>query len=135
MMHSLAHGPRSGGVRAFRVAGMVVIGVLIALLFALIFGFAVKALWNWLMPEVFGLGAITYWQAFGVLVLGRLIFGGPHASHHRPARPLRDRLWRRHGMPHGCGDAWQFEEFWREEGRAAFDNYMKRVDGVSEDQG
>lgn len=24
-------------------------------------------LWNWLMPQVFGLGEVTFWQAFGLL--------------------------------------------------------------------
>ena len=33
-------------------------------------------LWNWLMPAVFGLRMITWEQALGLLVLGRLLFGG-----------------------------------------------------------
>jgi len=43
--------------------------------FALAFGWFVMLLWNWLMPAIFGLGAITYWQAFGLVVLAKLIFG------------------------------------------------------------
>jgi len=33
------------------------------------FGQAVHYLWNWLMPEIFGLHAITYWQSIGLLGL------------------------------------------------------------------
>lgn len=32
-------------------------------------------LWNWLMPEIFGLTEITFWQAMGLLLLAKLIFG------------------------------------------------------------
>lgn len=39
-------------------------------------GYVVMALWNWLMPELFGLGVITYWKAFGILVLCKILFGG-----------------------------------------------------------
>lgn len=55
------------------------------------FGSAVLYLWNWLMPPIFGLPAITYWQALGLLGLSWLLFGGPrglmggrghHGGHH-----------------------------------------------------
>lgn len=39
-------------------------------------GFVVMELWNWLMPAIFDLTIISYWQALGLLVLGKLIFGG-----------------------------------------------------------
>ena len=60
--------------KALRVAGMVFVGLVFALLFALVFGFLVKWLWNWLMPDIFGLNPISYWQAFGLLFLGKLLF-------------------------------------------------------------
>jgi len=41
-----------------------------------IFGFIVMSLWNWLAPAVFGLHAITFWQALGMLVLSKILFGG-----------------------------------------------------------
>ncbi len=37
---------------------------------------AVSALWNGLMPEIFGLRTITYWQALGLMVLSWILFGG-----------------------------------------------------------
>lgn len=33
-------------------------------------------LWNWLVPDVFGWSVITYWQATGLLVLSKILFGG-----------------------------------------------------------
>jgi len=48
----------------------------IAILAVGIFGFVLMSLWNWLGPAVFGLHAITYWQALGLLVLSKILFGG-----------------------------------------------------------
>lgn len=41
-----------------------------------LFGWAVMLLWNAILPVVFKVGAITYWQAVGLLVLCRILFGG-----------------------------------------------------------
>lgn len=43
------------------------------------FGAAIMLLWNWLMPVIFGLGTLCYWQALGLLLLARLLFG--HMGH------------------------------------------------------
>ena len=45
-------------------------------LFVFIGGEIVKLLWNWLLPPLFGFPAITFWQAFGLLALCRILFGG-----------------------------------------------------------
>jgi len=39
-------------------------------------GWVVMALWNWLMPELFGLKRIGYWQAWGLLILCKILFHG-----------------------------------------------------------
>ena len=41
------------------------------------FGQAVHQLWNLLMPQIFGLPEISFWQAVGLLALSWLLFGGP----------------------------------------------------------
>jgi len=56
--------------------------IAIALVAFTVFGFVVTHLWNYLMPGLFGLHAITFWQAIGLMLLGRLLFGG-----FRPGRP------------------------------------------------
>ena len=45
---------------------------------AAIFGFIIMHLWNWLMPGIFGLHTITYWQGLGLLILAKILFGGFH---------------------------------------------------------
>jgi hypothetical protein len=48
------------------------------------FGLIVMLLWNALMPDIFHLGEITYWQALGLLLLSKLLFmGKPGGGHHR----------------------------------------------------
>src|SRR5580704_17419236 len=39
-------------------------------------GFVVMGLWNWLMPALFGLKVIGYWQAVGLIILSTILFGG-----------------------------------------------------------
>jgi hypothetical protein len=39
-----------------------------------LFGWVVMLLWNWLIPEIFGLTRISYWQGWGLLVLSSILF-------------------------------------------------------------
>ncbi|KAA6314000.1 hypothetical protein EZS27_035320, partial [termite gut metagenome] len=54
------------------IFGHVILGM------AAIAGFSavVMLLWNWLVPSIFGLTVINFWQALGLLALARLRFGG-----------------------------------------------------------
>jgi hypothetical protein len=56
------------------------------------FGFVVMRLWNWLMPDVFGLHTITLWQGLGLLVLSKILLGGFRGG------PARKMFWRRRMM-------------------------------------
>jgi len=51
------------------IGGVLLIGVLLGAL-----GLAVMLLWNWLMPEIFGLPALSFLQAVGLTVLCHLLF-------------------------------------------------------------
>ncbi|MCX7030518.1 MAG: hypothetical protein NTU62_10420 [Spirochaetes bacterium] len=89
-------GPELGLQRVLRIVGMTIAGVIGAAVFALAFGWFVQLLWNWLMPGIFGLATIGYWQAFGLVILGKLIFGGVGAGH--GGRPRHDPgRWEKHG--------------------------------------
>ena len=44
--------------------------------FMVLGGFVVMELWNWLMPAIFDLGIIDFWQALGLLILSKIFFGG-----------------------------------------------------------
>lgn len=76
------------------VIGFIILG---AGLFFL-FGWVVMLLWNWLMPEIFGLKTLTYWQAWGVLALSCILFGriggggGKNSSDRKRKRKLRSYI-------------------------------------------
>jgi hypothetical protein len=41
-------------------------------------------LWNWIIPVISTLSPLSYWQAMGLLILCRILFGGFHFKrHHR----------------------------------------------------
>jgi hypothetical protein len=54
-------------------------------------GLVTVGLWNLLMPEILGLPPISFWQALGLLLLSRLLFGrfGGLGSRMRRARFVR----------------------------------------------
>lgn len=63
----------------------------IALAVAALLCWVVMSLWNGLMPALFGLKLITYWQAFGLMILFRLLFGGFRGPRGRGG-PWRGRM-------------------------------------------
>lgn len=43
---------------------------------AIIIGMPIKWLWNWIMPNIFGLPEISFWMALGIALLISILFGG-----------------------------------------------------------
>jgi hypothetical protein len=79
----------------FFIAPAAIAGII---LFSFIGGEVVKLLWNWLLPPLFGWRQITFWQAFGLLALCRILFG--RSGWHRAGRSS----WRRRMQMGGrCG--------------------------------
>lgn len=56
------------------------LGVIFVALCALVLGLPLMALWNWLMPTLFGLTKITFWQAIGLNILAGILFCHPSVS-------------------------------------------------------
>ena len=94
-----------------RVLGFALLGVLFVVAVSAI----VMLLWNSLLPSLFGLRAIGFWQALGLLVLARILFGGfrghrgwhwgwRHRMHERWAQMSpEERAKFREGMRARCG--------------------------------
>ena len=84
--------------------------------------------WNWLLPALFHLPAITYWQAIGLAVLARLLVGHGGRHGHGGHRLLG------HGrgldLPGGHGGWKRYAAFWNEEGKARFEDWLGRQEGV-----
>jgi hypothetical protein len=69
---------------------MIIGGIVAFAAIALLLGFVVQLLWNWLLPGLFGIPKIDYWQAWGLLVLCHILFKSG-ASHHGMHRGLHGR--------------------------------------------
>ncbi len=46
--------------------------------FVTLFGFGTMHLWNWLVPDLFHGPIISFFQAIGLVVLSKILFGGFH---------------------------------------------------------
>lgn len=53
----------------------VIMWTLLCVAFGLLFGYITMLLWNWLVPSLFSGPVITFWQALGLLVLSKILFG------------------------------------------------------------
>jgi hypothetical protein len=68
-------------INVFKYAGFGILGIgfIIGVLFA------VQALWNWLIPELFNGPVLTFWQTAGLFILSKILLTGiapgPHQSH------------------------------------------------------
>ncbi|UKN01080.1 hypothetical protein K6119_15220 [Paracrocinitomix mangrovi] len=110
------------------IAGIVLLIIVAVIGFAALFGFVVMWLWNWLMPEIFGLPIITFWQGVGIVILSKILFGGfggggsKGKKHHKGHKKHNDgnddfSKWKHYG------------QFWKEEGEEAFKAYVARKGG------
>ncbi len=125
--------------RALGIIGMIIGGIAILLLLS----FGIMWLWNALMPGIFGLPVITYWQGVGLAVLGRLLLGGfgsgsDSGGKRKKRRPVRSEFKKEFGkefrkaMKEECGkemgEAWfddAYEDWWEKEGRAGFEAFAR----------
>jgi hypothetical protein len=83
---------RSPGAKVLVIAAVVVL----VPAFIALFGAVTMWLWNWLMPTIFKLPEIGFWQAIGLLLLAHIFFKGGRAgragkAHWRRAK-LRERM-------------------------------------------
>lgn len=85
-------------------AGIILGGIALAAGAFVLFGMMVMWLWNWLMPEIFGLPTIGFWQGWGLLALSSILFkgfgGGGDNGHARDRKKMRKHMewqYHRHG--------------------------------------
>lgn len=57
-----------------KTLGVILMTLVLWLVVSLLLAWPVKLLWNWLMPVIFGLPVITFWQAAGLMLLISILF-------------------------------------------------------------
>ena len=60
--------------KIFKALVIIIVALVIAFLIDLLLAWPVMLLWNWLMPMIFGLPTLTFWQAFGLAMLIGFLF-------------------------------------------------------------
>ena len=104
--------------------------ILLGISIAFMVGYIVMRLWNWLMPHLFGLPQVSYWEAVGVLILAKIIFGfGGGGSHNNKKKTKKKEFFtnRCKSMRRDFSDWDHYDEFWKEEGEQAYKNYVERI--------
>lgn len=121
----------------FRGVFKVLIGGIIVITLVFLFGYITMRLWNWLMPEIFGLGAINYWQALGLLILAKILFGGfgDHKSKRRNKKPNnRCRPRYNKGLKSDFSNWKYYDKFWEDQGEKTFQEYVKEKQAEHESE-
>lgn len=117
------------GLHPAAIAGLIVLGIVAIVGLAILFGFVIMWLWNWLMPELFGLPIITYWQAVGLFILLKILIGGCGGS--RSGGKCRDEKNNSCEPKKKSKDdfsKWKhYDRFWEEEGDHAYEKYLERL--------
>ena len=68
-----------------------IIGIFFLVIIGVIaFGTIVMLLWNALMPDIFHLPSISFWQALGLLLLAKILFSGFRGG--GPRGRMKDKL-------------------------------------------
>lgn len=77
------------------------------------FTLAVMLLWNAILPDVLGVKHINFWQALGLLVLCKILFGcfrgGPRGGFRDGGHPWKNKL-----MNMTPGERERFREEWQQ---------------------
>jgi hypothetical protein len=124
-------------MKVFKIIGMIVAGLITAVIVAFLFGYFVQWLWNWLMPQIFHLERINFWQAFGLVLLFKLLLGHlgtehEHNHHYHAHHQKVHTCFKKHRS--WCSDCdngdWKdgtyYEDWWKHEGKEAFQSYVSR---------
>ena len=110
------------------IVGWVLFGIIAAIAFALLLGFGVMWLWNWLMPEIFGLTTIGYWQAIGLFALAKILFGCIGGNSSSKKKEKEKSFSNKNEKECGDFSKWkQYDQFWKKEGENAFNSFINRT--------
>lgn len=103
-----------------KVVGTVLVGMILIIGLAILFGYTIMWLWNWLMPAIFNLPTLTFWQATGLFVLCKALLGGIGGGACCSKKSSKKQCKKDFSK-------WRFyEEFWNDEGEACYEQYIEK---------
>lgn len=122
------------GKSAVEIAGLIIFGIIAIIGLAILFGFVIMWLWNWLMPELFGLTTLTYWQAVGIFILFKILLGGFGGSSKSKSSSKDSKSSCKKDGKSDFSKWKHYDNFWKEEGDKAYKKYKERIDKENNDE-
>lgn len=93
--------------------------------FGFIFGYIIMWLWNKLMPELFGLTTINYWQGIGLFILARILLGSFGSDNSNKSNKI---ITKKSVHPTTDPDWERYNTWWEKEGKTAFEQYHTDIE-------
>ena len=117
------------------IAGMILFGIVAIVGLAILFGFVIMWLWNWLMPDLFGLPSLTYWQAVGLFILFKILIGGCGGrgkGRHSKKCHGNDSCEPNKKSKRDFSKWEHYDKFWEEKGDKAYAEYVSNLNKPNE---
>ncbi len=76
--------------------------------------FIVMQLWNWLMPVIFKLPVIDFWQAAGLFALSKILFGSFNFNGRQKRMGFNNQMMKEKMMQMSEEERQQFKEQWKQ---------------------
>lgn len=67
---------RMFGYLPFNITGVFIIAIFLWAIYTFIFGALLMWLWNITIPNIFGIRQISFWEAFRLIIIAAILFGG-----------------------------------------------------------
>ncbi len=114
------------------IVGMIIFGAIAITGLVILFGFVIMWLWNWLMPEIFGLTTLTYWQAVGLFILLKILLGGCGSSG-SSKKSSKDSNNKCKTESKTDFSKWKYyDQFWKDEGDQYYKEYIDKQSNQTE---
>ncbi|OUS00402.1 hypothetical protein A9Q86_10550 [Flavobacteriales bacterium 33_180_T64] len=113
------------------IFAIIVFGAIAITGLAILFGFVIMWLWNWLMPLIFGLPALSYWQAVGLFILLKLLLGGCSSGSKSSSKKSNKKC--RSDSKTDFSKWKHYDQFWKEEGDKHYKSYIERQTDLTQE--
>lgn len=116
------------------IVGAIIFGGILITGLAILFGYVIMWLWNWLMPMIFGLPMLTFWQAVGLFALSKFLLGGIGGSCDKKSSKKK---WKCKDKEESKTDfsKWKhYDEFWDEEGEERYQEFLEKKNTIKKEE-
>ena len=115
------------------IIGIIIFGAIAITGLMILFGFVIMWLWNWLMPEIFGLTTLSFWQSVGLIALLKLLLGGFGGGRGGKKSSRKSGEDCKKGSKTDFSKWKHYDQFWKEEGNDSYQQYIERQSNLGQE--